>query len=62
MARSRVTSDFIADRLEQWWQGVRLRFLGVKTLAINLDNGPENHSRRSAIPQADRGHSRGSSA
>ena len=35
------------DRLEQWWEGVRLRFLRVKTLVINLDNGPENHSRRS---------------
>ena len=47
MARSKVTSDFIVDRLEQWWEGVRLRFLRVKTLVINLDNGPENHSRRS---------------
>ena len=46
MARSKVTSDFIVDRLEQWWQEVRLRFLRVKTLVINLDNGPENHSRR----------------
>jgi hypothetical protein len=46
MARSKVTSDFIADRLEQWWREVRLRFLRVKTLVINLDNGPENHSRR----------------
>jgi transposase len=46
MARSKVTSDFIVDRLEQWWEGVRLRFLRVKTLVINLDNGPENHSRR----------------
>ena len=46
MTRSKVTSDFIVDRLEQWWQEVRLRFLGVKTLVINLDNGPENHSRR----------------
>jgi transposase len=46
MACSKVTSDFIVDRLEQWWQEVRLRFLGVKTLVINLDNGPENHSRR----------------
>jgi transposase len=46
MARSKITSDFIADRLEQWWQEVRLRFLRVKTLVINLDNGPENHSRR----------------
>ena len=47
MAHSKVTSDFIADRLEQWWQEVRLRFLRIKTLVINLDNGPENHSRRS---------------
>ena len=46
MARSKVTSDFIVDRLEQWWQEVRLRFLSVRTLVINLDNGPENHSRR----------------
>jgi transposase len=47
MACSKITSDFIVDRLEQWWQEVRLRFLRVKTLVINLDNGPENHSRRS---------------
>lgn len=47
MACSKVTSDFIVDRLEPWWEGVRLRFLSVKTLVINLDNGPENHSRRS---------------
>jgi transposase len=46
MARSKVTSDFIVDRLEQWWQEVRLRFLSVRTLVINPDNGPENHSRR----------------
>ena len=47
MAHSKVTSDFIADRLEQWWESVRLRFLRVRTLVINLDNGPECHSRRS---------------
>ncbi len=46
LARSKITSDFIVDRLEQWWQEVQLRFLRVKTLVINLDNGPENHSRR----------------
>jgi transposase len=46
MTHSKVTSDFIVDRLEQWWQEVRLRFLNAKTLVINLDNGPENHSRR----------------
>ena len=29
MACSKVTSDFIAVRLEQWWQEVRLRFLSI---------------------------------
>ena len=46
MACSKITSDFIVDRREQWWQEVRLQYLSVKTLVINLDNGPENHSRR----------------
>lgn len=46
MACSKITSDFIVDRLEQWWQEVRLLYLTVRTLVINLDNGPENHSRR----------------
>ena len=46
LASTKITSDFIVDRLEQWWQEVRLLYLGVKTLVINLDNGPENHSRR----------------
>lgn len=46
MVRSKITSDFIVDRLEQWWEEVRHRFLQVKILVINLDNGPENHSRR----------------
>ena len=46
MTRSKITSDFIVDRIEQWWQEVRLRFLSVKVVVINLDNGPENHSRR----------------
>ena len=37
MTRSKVTSDFIVDRLEQGWQEVRLRYLGIKTLVINLE-------------------------
>src|SRR4029453_6703664 len=40
MARSKVTSDFIVDRLEQWWQEVRLQYLGVKVAVLTLDNGP----------------------
>jgi transposase len=45
-ARSAVTSDFIVDMLEQWWEGVHARFPQVRVLMINQDNGPENHSRR----------------
>ena len=43
---SKVTSDCLADRLVAWWDQVRGRFAQVTTLVINLDNGPENHSRR----------------
>jgi len=43
---SKVTSDCLVDRLVQWWQAVRERFAHITTLVINLDNGPENHSRR----------------
>jgi len=43
---SKVTSDCLVDVLEQWWQSVRERFEHVRTLVINLDNGPENQSHR----------------
>jgi len=43
---SRVTSDFIVDMLGRCWKNLKERFPQVKTLTINLDNGPENHSRR----------------
>jgi DDE family transposase len=43
---SKVTSDCLADRLVQWWDQVRGRFAQVTTLVLNLDNGPETHSRR----------------
>lgn len=43
---SRVTSDFIADCLEACWHEVRGRFPQIRTVLLNLDNGPENHSRR----------------
>ncbi len=38
--------DFIVDCLAQWWESVRERFAHIRTLVINQDNGPENHSRR----------------
>lgn len=43
---SKVTSDCLVDCLEQWWKRVRQRHTTITTLVINLDNGPENHSRR----------------
>jgi len=43
---SHFTSDFIADCLRDFWLTVRERFPQVKSLLINQDNGPENHSRR----------------
>ncbi len=43
---SRVTSDFIVDCLERFWDEVRARFPQLQRLLLNLDNGPENHSRR----------------
>jgi hypothetical protein len=43
---SKVTSDCLVDRLEQWWETARTRFAHITTLVLNLDNGPENHSHR----------------
>jgi transposase len=48
---SKVTSDCLVDRLVQWWESVKDRFGQIKTLVINLDNGPENHSRRTQFMQ-----------
>ena len=48
---SKVTSDCLVDRLVQWWESVRERFPHITTLVINLDNGPENHSRRTQFMQ-----------
>lgn len=48
---SKVTSDCLVDRLIEWWESVKERFSQVKTLVINLDNGPENHSHRTQFMQ-----------
>ena len=48
---SKVTSDCLVDRLVQWWEAVHDRFRSITTLVINLDNGPENHSRRTQFMQ-----------
>jgi len=44
---SKVTSDFMVDRLDDWWGISQPRFPKVRRLLLDLDNGPENHSRRS---------------
>ncbi len=46
LVTSKVTSDCLVDRLSAWWERVRERFGYITTLVLNLDNGPENHSRR----------------
>lgn len=43
---SKVTSDCLVDILASWWQTHQDRFAQVRTLVLNLDNGPESHSRR----------------
>ncbi len=46
-----VTRDCLVERLAQGWESVRERFTRITTLVINLDNGPENHSRRTQFMQ-----------
>lgn len=48
---SKVTSDCLVDCLERWWTRVQPRFAHITTLVINLDNGPDNHSRRTQFMQ-----------
>lgn len=48
---SRVTSDCLVDRLIDWWESVKERFSPIKTLVLNLDNGPECHSHRTQFMQ-----------
>ena len=49
MTSSKVTSDFIVDCLEMFWETVRSWFPTVTTLLINSDNGPETQSRRTQL-------------
>jgi transposase len=48
---SKVTSDCLVDRLVDWWETVKERFAHITTLVLNLDNGPESHSRRTQFMQ-----------
>ena len=44
---AKVTSDFMADCLEQWLQERAESLKEVRKLVLDLDNGPENSGRRS---------------
>ncbi len=44
-SESCITADFMIDALENLWPMIKTRF-DPHTIAINLDNGPENSSRR----------------
>lgn len=46
-----VTSKVTSDRLIDWWETVRESFSQITTLVFNVDNGPENHSRRTQFMQ-----------
>ena len=46
---SQVTSDCLVDRLLDWWEAVKDRFAQIQTPVINVENGPENHSRRTRL-------------
>lgn len=41
-----VTSDCLVDILEDWWENKRFIYPGIKKLVINMDNGPDQHSKR----------------
>lgn len=41
-----VTADFMVDCVQNFWDAFGYSFPQVTTLLINLDNGPENNSRR----------------
>lgn len=44
--QSFATSDFMVDALESLWASIKNR-IDLHTIVINLDNGPDNSSRRS---------------
>jgi len=47
LGTSKITSDFIVDSCEDLWHTIlHPPFPLVNTLVLNMDNGPENHSRR----------------
>ena len=51
LTTSPVTADLIVDCIHDTWLMLSDRFPQVRTLHLNLDNGPENHSRRTQSMQ-----------
>jgi len=45
-SESSVTADFMVDALEHLWPLIKQKY-DPNTLVLNMDNGPENNSRRS---------------
>lgn len=45
LAKSKITADFIVDRLEEYWEEKNLKEF-KDTLLLNSDNGPESSSQR----------------
>jgi hypothetical protein len=48
---SNKTSDFLVDGLELWWLVRKNELCHIKTLVINMDNGPECNGHRSQFLQ-----------
>lgn len=46
MVRSNATSDCYADIIESWFRAKQIEGAKIKRLVVNLDNGPEQNSRR----------------
>lgn len=44
-SKSKITADFIVDTLESLWKKLK-KTHQIKTLVLNMDNGPENNSHR----------------
>ncbi len=51
LTQSPVTADLIVDCIHDTWLMLSDRFPQVCILHLNLDNGPENHSRRTQFMQ-----------
>lgn len=46
MVCSKTTSDCYVDVIESWWRAEPEQYSHIKRLVINLDNGPEQSSKR----------------